>query len=504
MPKLAIDRAQARPLRGSVGDHLAAFLVVAGVILRLRAYLAARSFGRDESNLALNVIRRSFPGLLRPLDEDQGAPIGFLLLDKATVELFGRNEYALRLIPLLASLAAFPLFVTVARRLVGPGAVVAALALFVVAEPLTFYASADKQYACDVAVTLAILACAASPGGILARPAWLAIVGSVGVWFSHPAAFVLAGVALAWALFDRGGARGTALAVAGAWAANFLGEYWISLHQLQANDRLRNYWARWFLPFPPRSPDDLRRACDLILGIFEDPVGLPAVSVAATLTVLGVIALGGRARRALVLLVAPVGFAMIASMLRLYPALGRLMLFAVPLFAMLIAAGLDYVRRGCGRESRIVHAVLLAALLAKPGPRALIALIRPPQGEELKPVLRAIERQRRPGDAIYLYFASEPAFVFYSRYADRPVLPDVEVIVGGNGFFDHGAYPRDARRLAARGGRAWLVFSHVLPDDEPTILGLLGPARRLEAIQAFGASAYLYDFGRPAPAAGGP
>jgi hypothetical protein len=498
---LADDPARARPPRGTADDRVVALLILAGLLLRLRAYLAARSLGRDEASLALNVIRRSFAGLLQPLDDDQGAPIGFLLLQKAAVEVFGRNEYALRLVPLLASFAALALVVPVARRLVGPMAAVGALALFVVAEPLTFYASADKQYACDVAVTLAILACASSRGGILGRPAWLAAVGAVGVWFSHPSAFVLAGVALAWLLVDRGGHRGKALAVAAAWASSFLVEYRISLHQLQANDRLRNFWARWFLPFPPRSLGDVRAALDLVLGLFEDPVGLPAVTLAAALATIGLIALGGRDRKALVLLVAPIGFALIASACRLYPASGRLMLFTVPLFGMLIAAGLDCIREGERRGSKWAYVVLLAALLARPASGALIELVRPPKGEELRAVLQTIERRRRPGDTVYVYFAAAPAYTFYTRYADRPLLVDAEVIVGGNGFFDPDAYPNDARRLAGR-GRVWLVFAHVLRDDEPTILDLFGAAPRLETIRAFGATAYLYDVARPPPPQG--
>ena len=48
---------------------------------------------------------RSFAGLLRPLDDDQGAPVGFLVLERLVVRLLGPTELALRLVPFLASIA---------------------------------------------------------------------------------------------------------------------------------------------------------------------------------------------------------------------------------------------------------------------------------------------------------------------------------------------------------------------------------------------------------------
>ena len=45
-----------------------------GIILRLVQYLYNRSLWLDEASLALNVIEKSFSGLLQPLGYDQMAP----------------------------------------------------------------------------------------------------------------------------------------------------------------------------------------------------------------------------------------------------------------------------------------------------------------------------------------------------------------------------------------------------------------------------------------------
>ena len=79
-------------------------------MLRLRQYLTGRSLWADEAMLALNIVTRDFAGMFQPLDYDQGAPIGFLLVEKLFHALLGKHELALRLFPLLVGLISLWLF----------------------------------------------------------------------------------------------------------------------------------------------------------------------------------------------------------------------------------------------------------------------------------------------------------------------------------------------------------------------------------------------------------
>src|SRR5438093_1878315 len=72
-----------------------------GITVRCVQYIANRSLWLDESLLALNIVHRTFLQLLQPLDYEQGAPVGFLMIEKASVQIFGNNEYALRLFTFL-------------------------------------------------------------------------------------------------------------------------------------------------------------------------------------------------------------------------------------------------------------------------------------------------------------------------------------------------------------------------------------------------------------------
>ena len=74
-----------------------------------------RSLWADEAVLALNIVNRSYWELLQPLDYEQGAPVGFLLVEKLAIGVFGNNEYALRLFPLLSGIISLFLFYILAK-----------------------------------------------------------------------------------------------------------------------------------------------------------------------------------------------------------------------------------------------------------------------------------------------------------------------------------------------------------------------------------------------------
>ena len=95
-------------------------LICWGAMLRLTQYLSNRSLWLDESSLALNIVNRSFSQLLKPLDYGQGAPLGFLILERLAVHVFGTHEYALRLFPFLCGIISLLLFNRLAKLCVTP------------------------------------------------------------------------------------------------------------------------------------------------------------------------------------------------------------------------------------------------------------------------------------------------------------------------------------------------------------------------------------------------
>ena len=86
------------------------FSMLWGVIVRIIQYSFNRSLWLDEAALASSIVTRSYGGLLGGLDYNQIAPIGFLFAEKFFILLFGNNEFALRVFPLLCGVVSIFLF----------------------------------------------------------------------------------------------------------------------------------------------------------------------------------------------------------------------------------------------------------------------------------------------------------------------------------------------------------------------------------------------------------
>src|SRR5262245_40705023 len=135
-------------------------LVVFGIALRIVPLVSDRCLWLDEAMLALNLVNRSPRQLLEPLDWNQGAPVGFLLAVKGTISAFGASEWALRLVPFLASCAGLFGFAWVARRLLPTYSALIAMGLLALSPYLISYAAECKQYASDAAIAIGLFACA--------------------------------------------------------------------------------------------------------------------------------------------------------------------------------------------------------------------------------------------------------------------------------------------------------------------------------------------------------
>src|SRR5687767_1265541 len=79
-------------------------LIAFGIILRASKYLPAWSMRGDELAVTLNLLNRSAIDLVsKPLHSGQAAPVGFVLLHKALITIFGQSEYVLRITAFVAA-----------------------------------------------------------------------------------------------------------------------------------------------------------------------------------------------------------------------------------------------------------------------------------------------------------------------------------------------------------------------------------------------------------------
>jgi hypothetical protein len=383
----------------------AAGVIAAGWALRLRLFFEHRSVSWFEAALAINIVQRPIAALTAPLDNHESAPLGFLVLTRLLVRLFGDGEFVLRLVPLACGLIALPLFYRCATRWLVPWMAVAATALVAVSQAQVLWSATCKPYSMDLVVTLLLLEVAEPLVGAAESSAWITVatVGAVAVWWSLPAVFVLAGIGTAaafhvWRQDDR--RRLLPLVGVGVvWTASFGASYALSMRAREADAFLHRIWNAYFL-----SLRDLTQTRDLLAATFADPYGLsighawPLVPIVGA----GAIALWLRRRERAVLFLAPLVFTAAASFAGLYPWADRLLLFATPMVLVLLFAGASQIGEWIGvvlPRARIAATVMLVVLLLA-GATAN-ALAEPITEDQIRPLVAYLGDHIRPGDRIY-------------------------------------------------------------------------------------------------------
>jgi hypothetical protein len=483
----------------SDSKRLVWFLLMFGLVLRVAQYLFNRSLWMDEAYLALNILGRSFSELLKPLDYDQGAPIGFLIVVKSIVKILGNSEYALRLFPLLCGLASLLLFYWLARSYIDARAIPLALCLFVTSEKLIYYSSEVKQYSTDVFVSLLLYVVTLYLDSKYLTIWHLILYGCIGgasIWFSHPSVFVLAGIGTSLSLLNLLRKKWNRIAklfcVYSIWGLSFGILYFVSLQDLSQAAPLLNYWHRAFPPFPITSVSNLEWFINTFFEVFKDPVSLFFPGIAALTFATGCISMFAKKRYHLLMLLSPFPYLLLASGLHKYPLSGRLLLFIVPFVLLLIAQGAEQIRAQT-TNIPFLGILLIILLVFHPLKKACHHLVTPRTVEEVKPVMSHIKENWQGGDCLYIYYGAWPAFEYYSmRYS----FEKIDLVVGEASRGDWLAHFRDLDQLRGR-KRVWVLFSHVFRgrvDEESLFLYYLDTmGAQLDSFQTHNASAYLYN-----------
>lgn len=479
---------------------MAVAIGAAGVALRLHG-LGRWGFSNDEAWVAL---------MTRLTDPAQRAlalgpsPIGWAGLVRLSHLLPLPPETALRLVPAIAGcLCLWAAYRGGARFAAHPLGGLAAMAVLAFDPMSVGYAKFLKQYTTETLLCLVALECAGTwaDGG---RPRDLAILAGVlclGLPFSQ--AHLLLGPPLLGALVVLALARGEprraalvalAAALVGAVGALYY-RIWIEPHLVQGLDR---YWARQtYLPLsdPQRILELLGQRARIDLGRLLGPV-----LVWPGLAALGGLALTSRRRAAVGLGLALLVLELTAlSMANRVPVnQPRVLLFAhasIAAYAAAALATLALTIRRAAPAAGWLACVALVAAWAVPHPWRAVG---PPAGvEEVRSLVRVIERHRRPTDLVLVHQRALFAFAYYQRRLGRLYRANT-----GAGFLPGLADPRarvvtpatlgDRTRAALRDApRVWFVDSRMRPAAVASLRRVLQAAGRI-ALERRAPNAFVF------------
>jgi hypothetical protein len=469
-------------------------LVVLGLALRIRQYAARGSMWTDEARLSLDVVHLGWIGLTKPLPLLQGGPYGYLWAERVCYLLFGNNEYSLRLVSLLAGVAALFLFRTLANRLMPAWPACLAMAVVAIAPNLVFFSSQVKPYNDDVAAGLAVvlLGLWAVDGGLSARRVWVwSGVSTVLVLFSYGAAIVGGAVALVLfteALRRRSGptARRVAAGVV-PWAGVFLVQYLIALRPIADTKFMRAFWSPGYDPDPTSASSTYHWLTGATGSVVNNPLDFGPVWLAVAVMLIGLLALARRRRLAAAIVGLAVLLPLLGGLAGRFPFDGRMVLFLVPFAALALAAVPTLVPTGTGRMLVLrLGALALVGAVVAPSAVGAVEQAATPQVVTAFREAYLYAREHGPaGTPIYVDDLAAADYVYYQGVLDLHARGSLALAVPGH--CSETAVERELDRVA----RFWLVLG--IPPGLPP-----GVPDYLRALRGFG----RVDFHRTSDGAG--
>jgi hypothetical protein len=472
-------------------------VLLLGVALRVWNYAGNAALSLDEILVGRNILELPMRVLVsEPLRLDQVAPRGFLFIEKLAVLAFGENELALRLFPLLCSIAGLLLFARLASRVLAGWAPPFAVMLYAIGLPFIFYGAVVKQYGIDATATIMLLLLALDLRERDLSTTRLLFYGAAGfaiVWFSQASVFVMTGIGIAigveWLLTREHRLVRVLLIAMPVWAIAAAAAVVVGLHSMTPGTRefMDDFWGQGFFPRPLHGIADLGWFWSRGVSVFTSPnllrYELPAVYLLVSL--LGMAALWRRRRDVALILSAPVVVTLVAAIAHQYPFRDRLVLFLLPCVLLALAAGAESIRGIASRP----HPALGVSLIVAFAVPAVIALVRNPlpyETERMRDVLVYLQHHRRPGDVVYSFPLTRISLLYYG---ERYGLPRDAWMTGVCDRNDTRAYIRDVDRF--RGApRVWVIPPGQRPFRSARVavqqyLGAIGVKRDSLAVASF-------------------
>ncbi len=448
-------------------------IVAVGIAVRLAIYLQNRSLWIDEALLAVNLVERSYGGLLSRLDCMQVAPPLFLLISRLIHVLWGQLEYSLRLLPLVCSCLSLWLMGRVLLRTTSRFFALCVLSMLAIGPSHIEWATSFKHYASDELSAVLVLM-AAIAWERLSR--WTRYIVAAAlpalVWLSYTSIFVLLGlviVAGVSALKDDLRSKRVALTVLLCAMAIACCSVYIAAARDSVNyEDMMAFWVNSF----PQSPYTDWLTNNLV-KVVASAAGLPAAPLLAfVLCVWGACALGKSGNSSLNLLAGGMlASALVAAWLHVYPfSAGRLTIYSAPAALLFLASGLDAAHRSLKPQvlSRAMQALGVALVLF-----ALYNLVddypRLIARQEMRQVLEEVKHGPHSDAKFVVSVYASPAFLVYAG----PEMQKNTVWLQNLGL-DSGQIIW-AWHIAGKPIRFWLVASHgdfefaeaMLSDIEP-------------------------------------
>ncbi len=442
---------------------IAASFSIIGIVLSIINFINNRSLWTDEATLSLNIINKPIYELLQPLDYNQVAPVGFLLVEKFFASLLGNTDWSLRIFPIISFFLSIFLIYSVTQKILKNKLFGLFTAAFFATSFITLsYSSEVKQYMTDITFGLLILL-----GTIIYNENgfknkwWLySILGIVSIWFSNVSILLLfsSGLYSMYKTYHSIEKKYLRLVITlGLWFFSFVIYYALFIYNHPTKDMMINYWqnAGGFMPQDILSADFYKSLFFKMIMFFSLLSSSMFTLLLAPLFLFGFFFLAKKKREILYLLVSPLILHLVLSYLQLYPFSKRLILYLYPSLLIIIFSGFFFIHSLLkGNQQRLLY-ILPLLLTAN-----ILLLIRygfPIEKEEIKKSMSYLNPRLINGDNIYVYYGATAAFNFYKEQFNLKI-DDADIILTSGNRNNWSNYQEPILKL---NDSVWILFSHI-------------------------------------------
>lgn len=418
-----------KPVQSKWFTILAWVVILVAVIIRVLVYLQNRNLIIDEANVARNIYERDFVGLLSPLSYQQFAPPIFLWFTKLATTIAGYSEYALRFYPLVCGIVTIYLLYRIIKEYAPLGVAWIGLGLLGFSYILIRYASELKQYMPDAMIALLLIWLAVridihkwKRGKFIL--VWL-VVGSLAIWASMPSVFILAGIGSYYfmgCIRSKKRARvQDVIIVSALWVAQFALYYFLILKPQANSEYLQTFHHHYFLFATPSDAGEWDHNFKVLRGLVIPFEGMyPFVhELNLVLIYVGFFTLLIKYKERVLLFLVPVLALLMAACIDQYSLIPRVALFIMPIFIIVLTVGFGLLFSIRSVVAKVVVTILGLYVIASTVRQSWDFL--PFKYEEVTRGYEYAVEKGIPASSVGIYHATVPAHIYYTQ-----IHPDKE------------------------------------------------------------------------------
>ncbi|WP_231490800.1 glycosyltransferase family 39 protein [Pedobacter sp. Leaf170] len=415
-------------------DWLIVLVVFLGTSLRLFHYIADRSLWLDEDYLVSSLLRFDYKQLIgKPLDYQQKAPIGFLLVVKFFLKLLGNSQYSLRILPLLTGILSIFVFIPVAKFFLKKWGLFISIAIICLSPAFIYHSVEIKQYStellCSILAFYVILRFKNLEN--ISDSIILSFSGAILLWFSYSSVFILGGIGIGLSLYYMITKQWRLLFKSFipffTWLISFITLFFLFINKTPDAEWVVT-WFRFydnFMPLPPKSLSELKWFFTSFYRMLDYPLGLlwnfasdggdghllniivKMPWIPLTLILGGIYCCFKSSKEYFFLLITPLLLVFLASGLEYYPLTERFWLFIAPIFIIFVGICIDNINSG--KKTKLLKITLVVLLLISP----CIQSFKSVEDESTfyvhkksyqKEIFNMVNSEYKDGDAVYVYW----------------------------------------------------------------------------------------------------